>query len=208
MRVSNGSGSDAQPAELRGPRVTLAPLTVGHLDCVRVWRSDPEVTRYWISRRAPTEAEVREWFQHNQAPGTLTWVILDETAVPIGYVNLFAIDDESRRAELALMIGERRVWGHGYAREALRALLTHVFAERGAGGLGLHKIYLSVFAANLAARRVYAACGFREDGILREDMYRDGAWHDQVLMSVLAREFRQAAGRDDAPTTYREREQG
>jgi RimJ/RimL family protein N-acetyltransferase len=57
------------------------------------------------------------------------------------------------------------------------------------GGLGLNKVYLSVFAENIAARRAYARCGFREDGVLREDMLRDGAWHDQILMSVLAREI-------------------
>ena len=174
---------------LRGTRVTLVPLTEEHLAAVRRWRSDREVTCYWISDAAPTEAEVARWFAENAAAGTRTWAICDETGRPIGYTNLFAIDPDHRRAELALMIGERAAWGQGYAKDALRTLLRHAFGSRPAGGLGLHKVSLSVFAENLGARRAYRACGFREDGVLRDDFFRGGRWHDQILMSVLEGEF-------------------
>jgi RimJ/RimL family protein N-acetyltransferase len=175
--------------QLQGARVSLTPLTEAHLPAVLRWRSDPEVTRYWISDAVPSAAEVARWFAENAAAGTLTWAILDEADRPIGYTNLFAFDRDNRRAELALMIGERSAWGRGYAREALRLLLGHAFAAHAAGGLGLHKVSLSVFAENLAARRAYQACGFQEDGVLRDDFFRGGRWHDQILMSVLDHEF-------------------
>jgi RimJ/RimL family protein N-acetyltransferase len=184
---------------LRGERVSLAPLGEAHLPLVRRWRSDPEVTRYWISDAAPSEEEVVAWYAANLASGTLTWVILDAAGQPIGYTNLFDIDPLNRHAELALMIGERAAWGQGYAKEALRLLLAHAFVPE--GGLGLHKVSLTVFSENVAARRAYAACGFREDGVLREDFYRGGRWHDQILMSILAREFQprpDKEGRRDA----------
>ena len=178
-----------QPAELRGERVTLAPLDECHLEALRRWRSDPEVTRYWITQASPTRDEMSGWFERNRAAGELMWLIEDEHGQPIGYIDLFDLDGVNRKAELSLMIGERDVWGRGYAREALRTLLRHAFAPVATGGLGLHKVYLSVFAENVAARRAYAACGFREDGILRDDVYRGGSWHDQILMSVLEHEF-------------------
>ena len=176
------------PPIVRGERVSLRPLAETDLPLIRRWRSDPEVTRYWISEQAPSEGEVWAWYAGNRESGTLTWTILDEGDTPIGYTNLFALDRENRRAELALMIGERGAWGRGYARDALRALLGHAFAAPPAG-LGLHKVTLTVFTENQAARRVYLACGFREDGVLRDDFYRSGRWHDQILMSILEQEF-------------------
>ncbi len=176
------------PRTLSGQRLRLVTLGPEHFAAVLRWRSDPEVTRYWITKDIPDDAMIREWYEQNIADGALVWTALHQDS-PIGYVTLFDIDPVNRKAELALMIGERNAWGHGFAKEMLRILLGHALAPAQLGGLGLNKIYLSVFAENVAARRAYASCGFREEGVLREDMYRDGAWHDQILMSVLAREF-------------------
>ncbi len=177
-------------------RLRLIPLGPEHFDAVLRWRSDPEVTRYWITRDVPNLAMIRQWYERNQAEGALVWAIMmrDE---PVGYVTLFDIDPDNRKAELALMIGERSAWGQGFAKETLRMLLRHALSPATSRGLGLNKVYLSVFAENVAARRAYASCGFHEDGTLREDMYRDGAWHDQVLMSVLAREIDEAQTHDE-----------
>jgi RimJ/RimL family protein N-acetyltransferase len=167
-----------RPAELRGERVKLVPLDKRHLEALRRWRSDPEVTRYRVTQAAPTPEEMRVWLDHNRAAGVLMWLIKDEHGRPNGYIDLFDLDGVNRKAELSLMIGERDVWGKGYAFQSVATL-----------GLGQHKVYLSVFAENAAARRAYAACGFREDGVLRDDVCRDGSWHDQILMSVLEHEF-------------------
>jgi len=159
-----------------------------HFDAMRRWRSDPEVTRYWITQDVPDQADIQRSHEHNQANGSLVWAILSH-GEPIGYVTLIELDDVNRKSELALMIGERSAWGQGFAKETLTTVLRHAFASPDTGGLGLHKVWLTVFAENTAARRAYQASGFREDGILREDMFRDGTWHDQLLMSVLEDEF-------------------
>ncbi len=179
---------DGSPRELTAERLTLVPLGPEHFAAVLRWRSDPEVTRFWITQDVPNEAAIRGWYERNLAAGALVWAVLHQ-GEPIGYVTLFDIDDVNRKAELALMIGERGAWGQGFAKEALRIVLRHALIPSELGGLGLNKVYLSVFAENVAARRAYASSGFREDGVLREDMYRDGRWHDQILMSVLAREL-------------------
>lgn len=180
--------TEQQPATLTGPRLRFVPLRPEHFDAVQRWRSDPEVTRYWITQDIPDQAAIRQWYERNQANGSLVWAILHADE-PVGYVTLFERDDVNRKAELALMIGERSVWGQGFAKEALTTILRHAFTPADTGGLAMHKVWLAVFAENVAARRAYQAIGFREDGILREDMFRDGTWHDQLLMSVLDDEF-------------------
>jgi RimJ/RimL family protein N-acetyltransferase len=163
-----------------------------HFEAVRRWRSDPEVTRYWINQDIPDQAAIRLWYEKNLSAGALIWAILSR-GEPVGYVTLFDLDAINRKAELALMIGERSAWGQGFAKETLRVLLRHAFAPVASDGLGLNKVYLSVFAKNVAARRAYRSSGFHEDGTLREDMFRAGVWHDQILMSALSREFNQSA---------------
>ncbi len=187
--------STSQPTALSSPRLRFTVLGPEHFEAVRRWRSDPEVTRFWITQDIPDQAAIERWYARNQADGALVWAILSE-GEPIGYVTLFEVDEVNRKAELALMIGKRSAWSHGFAKEALATVLRHAFTPVETGGLGLHKVWLSVFAENMAARRAYQSIGFREDGVLREDMFRDGTWHDQLLMSVLDDEFVEVLGDD------------
>ncbi len=42
---------------------------------------------------------------------------------------------------------------------------------------------------NERSHRTYARLGFVEEGVLREEYFHDGAWHDMLRMSMLAREW-------------------
>jgi RimJ/RimL family protein N-acetyltransferase len=103
-----------QAATLSGPRLRFVVLGPEHFEAVRRWRSDPEVTRYWITQDVPDEAAIRQWYTGNKASGALVWAILSQ-GEPVGYVTLFELDDVNSKAELALMIGERSAWGQGFA---------------------------------------------------------------------------------------------
>jgi diamine N-acetyltransferase len=52
-----------------------------------------------------------------------------------------------------------------------------------------HRLWLDVFETNTRARRIYEDYGFRYDGVLREAILRDGAYHTLALMSLLDREY-------------------
>jgi RimJ/RimL family protein N-acetyltransferase len=68
-------------------------------------------------------------------------------------------------------------------------MLEHAFVR-----LGLHRVGLSVFAFNERAIRAYRKVGFREEGRLREAIWRDGRYWDELQMGILADEWR--AGTD------------
>ncbi|HHQ0225408.1 TPA: GNAT family N-acetyltransferase, partial [Listeria innocua] len=53
----------------------------------------------------------------------------------------------------------------------------------------LHRVYLQVFSFNERAIKLYEKMGFTHDGKFREAIYRDGRWHDTVIMSILKKEY-------------------
>jgi RimJ/RimL family protein N-acetyltransferase len=61
--------------------------------------------------------------------------------------------------------------------------------------MNLHRIQLSVYEFNQRAMRCYEKCGFRHEGRAREAFYREGKYHDSLLMAILRQEF---AGQDVA----------
>ncbi|WP_278739257.1 GNAT family N-acetyltransferase, partial [Paenibacillus macerans] len=43
---------------------------------------------------------------------------------------------------------------------------------------------------NPRAIHVYEKIGFRREGVLRDELFMDGGFHDSILMSMLEDEFR------------------
>ena len=66
---------------------------------------------------------------------------------------------------------------------ATRAMVRHGFFD-----LNLHRIYVSILRENVASIRMCANAGFREEGTIRQGAYKNGAYHDLVLMGVLKSE--------------------
>ena len=62
--------------------------------------------------------------------------------------------------------------------------------DYGFTGLGLHNIWLSVFAHNEGGIRAYNRAGFREIGRRREARKIGGKFMDVIYMDCLATEFR------------------
>ena len=107
-----------------------------------------------------------------------------ESATAIGVMSLINIDTKNRNAQCIIDIGEKEYWGKGYGTEALKTLLEYAFLE-----LNLHRVSLRVFSLNEKAIRIYDKLGFVKEGVMRESLYRNGKWHDIIIMGVLKREY-------------------
>lgn len=102
----------------------------------------------------------------------------------IGQCALFRLDPVARTAGLGMTIGDKNYWGRGYGRDALQVLLDYGFRLQ-----NLRRIWLTVNATNERAIRAYRACGFQEEGRLREHVWSNGAFVDLVQMGLLRQEW-------------------
>jgi len=70
--------------------------------------------------------------------------------------------------------------GHGYGTEAHRLLTQYLFAHT-----TVHRIEAATEVGNVAERRALEKAGFTREGVLRGIGWRDGAWRDGVMYSLL-----------------------
>ena len=69
----------------------------------------------------------------------------------------------------------------GYASDAIRTLVDHLFHQ-----LGHHRLTIDPAADNAAAIACYTKVGFRPVGIMRQhERQADGTWADALLMDML-----------------------
>lgn len=79
---------------------------------------------------------------------------------------------KSHTAEIGYWIAEP-YWGKGIATEALRQMTNLGMRE-----LGLRKLFAPVLAPNIASMRVLEKCGYVVEGVLRQEVYKDGVYYD------------------------------
>ncbi|MBI3326398.1 MAG: GNAT family N-acetyltransferase, partial [Nitrospinae bacterium] len=110
-------------------------------------------------------------------------IVRREDSQLIGTVSLADLDVISRHARLSLIVGEKAVWGKGFGREADSLMVRYGFEF-----LNLHRIYAYVLAAHEASLKVLSELHFTHEGLLRQHIYRDGRYHDVVIMGLLRHE--------------------
>lgn len=173
---------------LYGKRVRLRAIEREDIPAFLRWLNDPEVRRFLVLHEPLSRTKEEQWFAELLSrPNELVLGIevkTDTGWILIGNIGLHQLDLKNRSADLGIVIGEKEFWGKGYGREAIRILLRYAFLE-----LGLNRVELETFAFNERAIRCYAALGFKKVGVRRKAFFRDGAFHDVILMDLLAEEF-------------------
>ena len=177
---------------LVGAKVRLRAIERADIPFFVKWLNDPEVLQFLDLYKPLSTAAEERWFER-QLDDAKNTVFAIETAasVHIGNVGLHSIDWKNGNSELGIVIGEKAYWGLGYGTDAINTVLRFAFEE-----MNLHSVYLRVYEFNERGIRTYAKCGFHEDGRLRERLYRNGGYHDVLLMGVLRQEY-DAVGQSD-----------
>ena len=172
------------------PRIYLRALEPEDYEVSVKWRNDPEIRAmvgghsYFVSSEKEKEWVKNTIFNNNRI---VLAICLVENDKYIGNVMLQEIDYIDGSASIPIMIGDKNEWGKGYATEARFLMLKFAFEER-----RLHKITDLVKEDNICSIKMHEKCGYKKEGILRESIFRNGKFHNQVIMGVLKGEFEEA----------------
>jgi RimJ/RimL family protein N-acetyltransferase len=172
--------------------ICLRPLCEEDVDNIMTWVNEPAVVGNLAAfAGAPlSRPQEVEWVRRTLASTSeRVWsVFAEDDGRYLGQVGLHQMHSQSRVGRLGIIIAARKEMGRGYGTAAIHQALDAAFSQ-----LGLHKVWLIVFRHNQRSREIYQRIGFVEEGVLREEYFHEGRWHDMVRMSVLAREW-QARG--------------
>jgi len=143
--------------QIRTQRLSLRPL--GHADAAAMSRLAGDFDVASMTGTIPhpySEQMAAEWLASAIEGEEGVVFMIERDGMAIGCTGYRAFDAD--HAELGYWIG-KPYWGHGYATEAVRALIAHAFDADGFA-------YLKAghFADNSASERVLRKLGFTVDG--------------------------------------------
>lgn len=129
------------------------------------------IKEYWISHKNDI---LSPWFA----------ICLRDNNKHIGNIKLGPINQIHKRADVSLFIGEKSLWGKGYASEAIY-LICKLSFER----LGLRKLNASIYKSNKGSINLFEKSGFILEGTLREEGFYEDKPRDVLRYGLLRNEF-------------------
>lgn len=170
-------------------RTYLRALEIADFERTLNWHRDDDIWSMVVGPKYYVSSEYeKKWLEDtifDQSSVKLA-VCLKQNHDHIGIVSLTRFNWINRNAESHWMLGDKAFWGNGYATEAVMQLLDFGFQER-----GLHRISCSILENNLASRKVAQKCGYQEEGILRDAIFKNGRFHNLIVMSILQTRYMQ-----------------
>jgi RimJ/RimL family protein N-acetyltransferase len=153
--------------------------------CYR-WMNDPNIVRTLKSRYPIAFQNEVEWLDRAMTPGPNERhfaVERKDDRTHIGNASIHDIDWVSRTGWFGLFVGEPAAWNRGFGTDAIHTLVRFAFQE-----MNLVKLRINVFDYNERAKHVLLEQGFVQEGKLVRDFYREGSYHDIVILSVFRSE--------------------
>lgn len=102
----------------------------------------------------------------------------------VGYLCANKIDYLNRKAEVGGIVIAKEFACRGYATDALRLFMEHLFEE-----LGMNMIYCFVLEHQDATLKLMKKFGFNIDGFFRDYVFKQGKFHNAYIGSLLKKEY-------------------
>lgn len=170
-------------------RLRLRPFTRDDSDDLFALQSDARVLEFWDSPPWRDRTMIERFLggcrtMADEGTGGRVAVERAEDSSFIGWCTFNNFNPAFRSGSLGYCFTEES-WGHGYATEAARAVLSWAFEA-----FDLNRVQAEADTRNAASARVLEKLGFRREGTLREDCIVDGVVSDSWVFGLLRREWK------------------
>jgi len=100
----------------------------------------------------------------------------------IGLTGLHDINHFDGTAVTGTLIGDKKYWGRGYGTDAKMLLLWYAFTV-----LNLRRINSRVIEFNKRSLNCQLKCGYKVEGVMKKEVYKNGSYYDLVCLAVFRR---------------------
>jgi ribosomal-protein-alanine N-acetyltransferase len=170
-------------------RLTLRPYELCDSKDLASLPGDKEVARHTLNLPHPyTEENAVNWIELRKelalkGEGYTFAVVQKQDAQLVGTISI-NLEKRHNKGELGYWIG-KDFWEKGYATEAAKQVIKFGFDN-----LELNRICAAAFKVNRASTKVLEKIGMWYEGTSRENVFKDGEYHDTVSYGILASDYR------------------
>ncbi|MEJ2596535.1 MAG: GNAT family protein [bacterium] len=151
------------------------------------WRNEPDIRRLYAGHPYFINPEKEgAWFEKillTDHPNVSLGVEVKETGELIAMMFLLHVNHINRSAELAFLFNP----ASRKASDIIVAILLTL--EFGYYNLNLNRIYGKLIEEHKMLIKLYERYGGQKEGLMRQSIYKDGKYLNEVMMSILREDY-------------------
>ena len=163
--------------------IVFKDLNKEYLEWARELHNDPSVLSMLTDNNFVSKEKQLSWFCSLQESESSRRLVVFLDGVAVGIVRLDNIDSYNKSMCIGLDI-HKDFRGKKLATGVYVKLLYWCFEI-----MEYNRVWLMVADFNIVAKNLYTKLGFVYEGRQREALYREGAYLDYLLMSILRKEY-------------------
>ena len=172
---------------IRGNKVLLRAIEFEDMEFLRNMLNDEEMEHNVVGWSFPvSKYEQQKWFENQIQNKVNIRFIIEVDGKPIGLATLTNIDWKNRKACHGIKLYSNEVKGKGYGTDAVFAVMKYAFEE-----LQLNRLYSTILDYNVASRNLYKKCGWKEEGVIRDSVYKKNQFNNEMMNGILKREYQE-----------------
>ncbi|MBM6759573.1 GNAT family N-acetyltransferase [Bacteroides mediterraneensis] len=168
-----------QTSKLSQETIRLRAPEPEDLEVMLSFENEAELWELGTATGPYSRYQMKRYIAENQndvfVDGQLRLMIVCNTGEVGGMIDIFSFDARHSRAEVGLVV-RKDLRGKGIGGMALTLLESHCF-----GLLGLHQLYAYIPVGNTASRKLFAAAGYTEYGVLKDWIRVGNSFQDVCL---------------------------
>lgn len=174
---------------LQGKKVILRPLEESDAETLVVYANNPE-NRIYLTRSLPLNLEseknwVNSLYKNSKIDTNVVLGVLEEKSKTlIGVIGIHNINWVDRTATTGTLIGTKEFQEKGFGTDAKMTLLDYAFNT-----LNIRKVCSAATAFNKRSINYSLKCGYKIEGRLKNQFYKNGRYYDDVLLAIYKKDF-------------------
>lgn len=170
---------------IQGKFVTCRAMEREDCAFVQEMFNDPEMENMVVGWSFPLSLYAQEcWYEQHYNDQNFRFIIETKEDGAVGVGTLVDIDWKNRMAQHGIKLAKNSARGKGIGTDAVMAIMRYAFDE-----LGLNRLNGSWFPENIPSKKMYMKCGWNEEGIRRNYVFKRGKYRDIVEAGILAEEY-------------------
>lgn len=171
-------------------RLSIRKIERSDMPAIITWARNQNLMKYLHIALPHNEQNGNQWFQRSLIDRTRDDFVIhavneEGERTPIGLLGLFNIDENNKKAEYYILIGNSEFTRRGIASRASAEMLGNCFKL-----LNYNKITVMVDKDHYEAQKLIEKLGFRKEGLLTQDIISDsGEYIDRFIYGITKSQY-------------------